>query len=108
LSAIYGMCEDRDIGHMAHFLRCGQKAGTTPIGYRGAPGPRQMLAAKGRAAGRVGVQRGLREDPCWARRGGKPSPIFVYSVPDMRSWGTIHRRKAHEIWPNVSPLPLRR
>jgi hypothetical protein len=25
LSAMYGICEDRDIGHMAHFLRCASK-----------------------------------------------------------------------------------
>ena len=25
MSAMYGMCEDRDIGHMAHLLRCASK-----------------------------------------------------------------------------------
>src|SRR5215210_8036759 len=46
-----------------------ERAETTTTGYRGAPGPRQMLAAKGRAAGRMGVQRGQREDPSRVRAG---------------------------------------
>src|ERR671921_700546 len=63
------------------FYDAPQKAGTTPAGYVGAPGPRQMLAAKGRAAGRMGVQRGLREDPSRVRGGGEtPSSSTGYGT----------------------------
>jgi hypothetical protein len=74
--------------------------------------PPHVRAKRRPRCGEDGEQRGRGEDPRWARGGAKPPHGFVYSVPDIRSrgtpGGTTHRREAHEVRPNVLPLPPRR
>jgi hypothetical protein len=93
LSAIYGMCEDSDIGHMAHLLRCASKGRDyTNLLQRGARPAADASSKRPRCRKRREMQRGLREDPSRVRGGGETlSPPRVQPTVSTRTSACVER-----------------